>query len=116
MSKLGTTLFMFRSGSTDGLNAFALAASGVTLPEKFAPWIPTGKVLPGRAPPHGFNRQAIEKGVALAGYQLWRTKNPEADKLKADKLKADKAAKAKVAKAAKAAAAAATPEAEPAEG
>ncbi|MEI8144613.1 MAG: hypothetical protein WCH83_04035 [Alphaproteobacteria bacterium] len=65
-------LYMFRSEKSDGLNAFAATASGTSLPEKFAPWIRTGSVMPSGAPPFGLSRSAIETGISERGFQLWR--------------------------------------------
>lgn len=95
------TLFMFRSGSSQELNAFAATSSGVALPEKFAPWLLTGKVLPDRAPPHGFSRQAIEKGIAKTGFQLWRRRKTEEEIAEEARLAAEKAAAKKPARKAK---------------
>ena len=59
-------LYMFRSEKSDGLNAFAATASGTSLPEKFAPWIRTGSVMPSGAPPFGLSRSAIETGISAS--------------------------------------------------
>jgi hypothetical protein len=98
------TLFMFTSNTSQELNAFAATSSGVALPEKFAPWQLTGKVLPDRAPPHGFSRAAIEKSIAATGFQLWRRRKTEEELAEEARLAAEKAAAKKPARKAKAAA------------
>ena len=92
------TLFMFTSGSSQELNAFAATSSGVALPEKFAPWNLNGKVLPDRAPPHGFSRAAIEKSIAATGFQLWRRRKTEEELAEEVRLAAEKAAAKKPAR------------------
>ena len=86
------TLFMFTSSSSKELNAFAATSSGVALPEKFAPWQLTGKVLPDRAPPHGFSRVAIEKSIGSTGFQLWRRRKTPEEMAEEARLAAEKAA------------------------
>lgn len=69
-------IYIFASQTPAGLCAFAASPTGEGLPAKFAPWTRTGRVEPGRSPPHGLSRQAIELGVATHGYQLWRRTKP----------------------------------------
>jgi hypothetical protein len=76
-AKGAATLYIFRSDTNAEIYAFAATAKGEALPGKYAPWSMTGTVLPTRSLPHGLNRQAAEKGVADAGFQLWRMKNPD---------------------------------------
>lgn len=78
------TLHMFRSERVDGLNAFTVAESGVTLPEKFAPWARTGSLEHDVEPPHGLDRTAIQDGISRTGYQLWRRKAKAASETPGD--------------------------------
>jgi hypothetical protein len=45
---------------------------GSKLPENHGPWTATGAIGPDNAPPHNFSRDAIEKAIGGAGFQLWR--------------------------------------------
>jgi hypothetical protein len=67
-------IYMFKSESKHGLQAFAADSSGNTLPKQFAPWSATGVVAEGRAPPHGMSRDTIEQGIEAHGFQMWRMK------------------------------------------
>lgn len=78
------TLHMFRSERVEGLNAFTVAESGATLPDKFAPWARTGSLEHDVEPPHGLDRAAIEHGISRSGYQLWRRKAKPADTMTRD--------------------------------
>ena len=67
-------IFMFRSRTSEGLCGFSRNSQGTSLPEKFAPWVGFGVVRADQQPPHGLSRIAIESGIDLNGYQLWRRK------------------------------------------
>ena len=67
-------LYMFKSETRKDLRAFAEDSSGTKLPDQFRPWTAIGVVMEDRAPPHNFQRAAIEKSVDENGFQLWRTK------------------------------------------
>jgi hypothetical protein len=72
-------IYMFRSDVTDGLRAFAGDIDGRKLPDQFRPWHAVGVIMPDKAPPHKFPRDAIERAIEATGFQLWRVK----DKVKA---------------------------------
>ncbi len=72
-----TNIFMFRSGKSEALHGFAATSSGDRLPQKFGPWAGIGVVRPDQTPPHGLRRDAIESGIAVNGYQLWRKKKTQ---------------------------------------
>jgi hypothetical protein len=64
--------YIFKSESRRGLRAFAGDMAGSKLPENHGPWTITGVVGDGKAPPHGFSRDAIEDALSAEGFQLWR--------------------------------------------
>jgi hypothetical protein len=68
-------LFIFKSAS-GALSAFAGDSDTRVLPTQHGPWHAIGVVRPEAAPPHNFNRAAIEKAIADQGYQLFRMKKP----------------------------------------
>jgi hypothetical protein len=68
------TLFVFRSGKLEDLGGFSHEPKGARLPAKLGPWDGVGVVRPDQTPPHGLARSAIESGIAVAGYQLFRKK------------------------------------------
>lgn len=70
------TLHVFASATRADLRAFTITDSGVTLPEKFAPWSLESSIGASGAPPHGLSRAAIEKGIARDGFQLFRVATP----------------------------------------
>jgi hypothetical protein len=67
-------IFIFKSGTNPGLQAFSDDQGGGKLPEKFRPWHAIGVVRPDAPPPHNLNRSVIEAAIAKAGFQLWRMK------------------------------------------
>jgi hypothetical protein len=68
-------MVIFKSESNPNLRAFAADPGGQELPKQFAPWHAIGVVLPANELPHKLNREAAEKAINSAGYQLWRYKN-----------------------------------------
>ena len=72
--------YIFKSETNKELRAFAGDLDGSQLPANHGPWTATGSVGPGKAPPHNFSREAIEKALGTAGFQLWRIskKTPDA--------------------------------------
>jgi hypothetical protein len=73
-------IYVFKSETRQELHAFAGDPAGEKLPQQHGPWTATGVVAPGRAPPHRFPREAIEKAIDTEGFQLWRVR----DKVKAE--------------------------------
>jgi hypothetical protein len=67
-------LYIFKSGASAELRAFADDLRGDRLPGQFGPWEVIGAVAAGNAPPHGFKRDQIEKSISEQGFQLWRLK------------------------------------------
>jgi len=65
-------LYIFKSETMKGLNAFAGDPAGERLPRHHGPWTATGAVGPDKDPPHRFSRAAIEKAIGGEGFQLWR--------------------------------------------
>jgi hypothetical protein len=71
-------IFIFKSETRAELHAFAGDLMGSKLPPHHGPWTATGAIGPDSAPPHDFSRDAIEKAIDGAGFQLWRLrKKPE---------------------------------------
>ncbi len=72
-------IYVFKSESRSGLRAFASDLIGSRLPSKHGPWHATGVIGPDKNPPHNLPREAIERAIEDAGFQLWRmVKKPEA--------------------------------------
>ena len=71
-------IYIFKSETKSGLQAFAGDQSGNTLPERHGPWTVTGVVGATSAPPHKMSRDTIEQAIASEGFQLWRLKSAEA--------------------------------------
>jgi hypothetical protein len=69
-------LYIFKSDANAELRAFAADPAGSKLPAQFRPWHAVGVVGAEKAPPHNLSRDAIEKAIADAGFQLWRMKPP----------------------------------------
>jgi hypothetical protein len=69
-------LYIFKSDANAELRAFAADPAGSKLPEQFRPWHAVGVVGAEKAPPHNLSRDAIEKAITDAGFQLWRMKPP----------------------------------------
>lgn len=65
-------IYIFKSETRPGLQAFAGDESGTMLPKNHGPWRVTGVVGPGSAPPHNISRDAIEQAIGLHGFQMWR--------------------------------------------
>ena len=71
-------IYIFKSETNKELRAFAGDLDGSRLPENHGPWTATGSVGPDKSPPHNFSRDAIEKAIGKAGFQLWRLSKKEA--------------------------------------
>jgi len=67
-------LYIFKSETTKHLRAFAGDEAGNKLPQHHAPWLVTGVVSAGAAPPHNLSRETIEEAIETEGFQLWRLK------------------------------------------
>jgi hypothetical protein len=67
-------IYMFTSGSSANLRAFAGDSSGSKLPSNHGPWSRNGSVKAGEHPPHQFSRAKIEQAIKFVGFQLWRMK------------------------------------------
>jgi len=65
-------IYIFKSETRKGLQAFAGDLAGSRLPPQHGPWTATGAVGPEKAPPHNFSRDAIEGAIEAEGFQLWR--------------------------------------------
>jgi hypothetical protein len=73
-------LYIFKSETRKGLQAFAGDLTGNRLPQAHGPWTATGAIGPYNAPPYKFSRDAIEEAIDTEGFQLWRlVKKPEAE-------------------------------------
>jgi len=70
----GMRIFIFQSGTSDGLHAFADDRDGLKLPAQFRPWTAIGVVAPDRSPPYNMPRDVIEAAIGREGFQLWRKK------------------------------------------
>jgi len=71
-------IYMFKSETRPELRAFAGDSAGSKLPPRHGPWTAVGVVAPGKAPPHNFSREAIEKAIEAEGFQLWRLAKADA--------------------------------------
>jgi hypothetical protein len=71
-------LFMYLSLKSKGIFGFSADAHGAGLPASLSPWQAFGVLRPDQTPPHGMSRRAIEDGVRVNGYQLWREKTKPA--------------------------------------
>jgi hypothetical protein len=67
-------LFIFTSQAKPTIHAFSADSSGSKLPEKLAPWTFTRMLGSRQGLPHNLSREAVERGINLEGYQLWRLK------------------------------------------
>ena len=67
-------IFIFKSQPRTDLRAFAGDPGGQKLPSQFAPWHAIGVIRADKAPPFNVSRDAIEKGIAENGYQLFKLK------------------------------------------
>jgi len=65
-------IYIFKSETRKGLQAFAGDLAGSRLPQQHGPWTATGAIGPEKAPPHNFSRDAIEGAIEAEGFQLWR--------------------------------------------
>jgi hypothetical protein len=68
-------IYVFKSETTERLRAFASDPDVHKLPHQHSPWTATGAIASGRAPPHKFSREAIEKGIDANGFQLWHLRD-----------------------------------------
>jgi hypothetical protein len=65
-------IYIFKSDTTRELRAFAGDLAGSKLPENHRPWLVTGVIKEGSAPPYNLSRGTIERAIADDGFQLWR--------------------------------------------
>jgi hypothetical protein len=68
-------LFIFKSDTSRGLQAFCDDRGGEKLPAQFRPWHAIGVVRDDAKPPHNLSRDVIEASIADKGFQLWRMKD-----------------------------------------
>jgi hypothetical protein len=69
-------IYIFKSETRAGLQAFAGDESGTMLPKNHGPWRVTGVVGTNSAPPHKISRDTIEEAIELHGFQMWRLTKP----------------------------------------
>jgi hypothetical protein len=65
-------IFVFKSGTSKNLRAFAGDLRGSRLPEQFGPWQAIGAIAPDKPPPYTFPRDEVERSINEQGFQLWR--------------------------------------------
>jgi hypothetical protein len=65
-------IYIFKSQTRKGLQAFAGDLAGSRLPQSHGPWTATGAIGPDNPPPYKFSRDAIEEAIDTEGFQLWR--------------------------------------------
>lgn len=65
-------IYIFKSETKPGLQAFAGDEIGSQLPEQHGPWTVTGVVGTSSALPHNISRATIEEALAGEGFQMWR--------------------------------------------
>jgi len=75
-------IFIFKSDTSPGLQAFSDDQGGGKLPVQFRPWHAIGVVRAEAPPPHNLSRGVIEASIAKAGFQLWRMKKKKESKKK----------------------------------
>ena len=68
-------IYIFKSEASRDLRAFSDDQGGQKLPKQFRPWHAVGVVKPDAKPPNNLSRDVIEKGIADAGYQLYKLKS-----------------------------------------
>ena len=68
-------IYIFKSETKPGLQAFAADEIGSQLPNRHGPWTVTGVVGVSSRPPHNISRTTIEEALAGEGFQLWRLTN-----------------------------------------
>jgi hypothetical protein len=71
-------IYMFKSETKPGLNAFGDDEAGSGLPRQFAPWLVTGVIRADAKPPHNLPRAKIEEALKEHGFQLWRRTETDA--------------------------------------
>ena len=71
-------IFIFKSETKAGLQAFAGDQAGSMLPRNHGPWTAVGVVGTTSAPPHNISRETIEAAIEAQGFQMWRVKKAEA--------------------------------------
>jgi len=71
-------IFIFKSDTSKGLQAFSDDQGGGKLPPQFRPWHAIGVIRPDAPPPHNLSRGVIEASISKAGFQLWRMKKKKA--------------------------------------
>ena len=65
-------IYIFKSETKPGLQAFAGDEAGSMLPQNHGPWTATGVVGLTSAPPHRISRETIEAAIGTQGFQMWR--------------------------------------------
>jgi len=70
-------IFIFKSESNNGLNAFAGDSDAQQLPSKFGPWHAVGVIAADKEPPYKLSRHVIEQAIAEQGFQLFRIKSKD---------------------------------------
>jgi hypothetical protein len=65
-------IYVFKSETRGGLQAFADDLIGSKLPPNHGPWTAIGAIGPDNAPHHKFSREAIQEAIDTEGFQLWR--------------------------------------------
>ncbi|MGO9006291.1 MAG: hypothetical protein ACLQIQ_14480 [Beijerinckiaceae bacterium] len=73
-------LFIFTSSVNVDLHSFVAKGGEGGLPKQFAPWTKIGVVRADERPPHRLERDAIQRGIAEKGFQLWRKTKSHPDK------------------------------------
>ena len=61
-------IYIFKSETRKGLQAFAGDLAGGRLPQHHGPWTVTGAIGLDNAPPHNFSRDAIEEAIDAGGF------------------------------------------------
>ena len=72
MAEAPIKLVIFTSSVKDDLHSFVAEGGEDGLPKQFAPWTKVGVVRANERPPHKLERDAIQRGIAEKGFQLWR--------------------------------------------
>ena len=67
-------IYIFKSETKPGLQAFAGDEAGSMLPRNHGPWTATGVVGANSTPPHNISRDTIEAAIGSQGFQMWRVK------------------------------------------
>jgi hypothetical protein len=74
-------IYVFTSKTQKNLRAFSDDMSGAKLPQQLGPWRANGAIAADEKSPYRLARNQIEKSINAAGFQLWRVKAKNEEKV-----------------------------------